>query len=73
MIAPLAYKAGAWVGAGKDTLARYRPSYGTRLVADHRGRPVVLAEDPFSIRYLQRLEPGLQLRPFTEDLFAPAG
>ncbi len=72
-IVPLAYRAGGWVGAGRAALVGHKPLFSTRVVFDHRGRPVVLAADPFTIRYLKDKEPGLQLRPFSDDLFAPAG
>jgi len=72
-IAPLSHRAGGWVGGGRAALADYKPLYSTRLVFDHRGRPVILAQDAFTIRYLKGKEPGLQLRPFSDDLFAPAG
>jgi peptide subunit release factor RF-3 len=69
----LPYRAGGWVGAGRAALAAHRSAIATRVLIDHRGRAVVLAEDPFTIRYLKGKEPGLQIRPFSDDLFAPAG
>jgi peptide chain release factor 3 len=72
-IAPLNYRAGGWVGAGRAALTNRQPFHSTRIVFDHRDRPVVLAEDAFSIRYLKGKEPQLQIRPFSDDLFAPTG
>ncbi len=72
-IAPLEFKVGAWVAGAADPAAVFQSVSGTRVVKDHRGRSVVLADDAHTIRYMQGREPGLDLRPFTEDLFAPAG
>jgi len=72
-LVPLTYRAGGWVGGGRAALVGYQPLLTPRLVFDHRDRPVLLAQDAFSIRYLKGREPGLQLRPFSDDLFAPAG
>lgn len=71
-IAPLPYRAGAWVAASADvtthTLIR-----SMKVAFDHLGRAVVLAEDAFSIRHLQKQVPSLGLLPFTDNLFAPTG
>jgi peptide chain release factor 3 len=70
-IAPMPFKAGAWIGAGDRIDSTTDLSFGSRLVTDHRKRWVVLAEDEFSIRYLKRQYPELQLQAFGESLFAP--
>lgn len=70
-VSTLAYRAGAWVGAKKDELTGFRPTVGSRLVFDHCGRPVLLTDDAFSIRYMQRQAPWLKLQSFGDDLFAP--
>jgi hypothetical protein len=43
-----------------------------KVAFDHLDRAVVLAEDAYSIRYLQKQEPSLGLRPFADNLFAPS-
>jgi len=65
--------AGAWLGASDETLAATRLPPGTRLVKDHRAGWVLLAEDPFTLRFLRSREPALGVKPFADDLFAPAG
>ncbi|WP_439626990.1 peptide chain release factor 3 [Gemmata sp.] len=71
-IAPLPYRAGAWVAASADALAVHGLVRNMKVAFDHLGRAVVLAEDPFSIRYLQKQEPGLGLLSFADNLFAPS-
>jgi peptide chain release factor 3 len=72
-IAPLPYRAGAWVGATVDALAVHSLVRSMKVAFDHQGRTVVLSEDAFSIRHLNKQEPGLGLRPFADNLFAPTG
>lgn len=71
-VRPLPYRAGAWVG-DPSALSGRPQVFNTRLARDHRGRAVILANEPFDIRYLQQKAPELGLRPFADDLFAPAG
>jgi peptide chain release factor 3 len=70
-IAPLPFRAGAWVAASAGVAAGHGLARNLKVAFDHLGRAVVLAEDAFSIRYLQKKEPGLGLRPFADNLFAP--
>jgi peptide chain release factor 3 len=70
-IEPLPYGAAAWIKGSPDELSRFRPTFGSRLVTDHRGRAVVLTEDAWSIRYMQELNPSLVFRSFSEELFIP--
>lgn len=70
-IEPTGMTAGAWLGVDLATASTVRLLPDTRLVADHRGRPVLLAADPFTLRFLQSREPALGVRPFADDLFAP--
>ena len=62
---------GAWLQGDSSVISNYRFPAGTRLVQDHRRQPVLLVEDPFTLRFLQKREPGLGVKPFSEDLFAP--
>jgi peptide chain release factor 3 len=68
-VAPLPYRAGAWVTA--SAMIGHGLTLNMKVAFDHLGRAVVLAEDAFNIRYLQKQEPGLGLRPFADNLFAP--
>ncbi|MCE9532264.1 MAG: peptide chain release factor 3 [Planctomycetes bacterium] len=70
-IAPMPFKAGAWIGASEAIATSPNLSLGSRLVTDHRNRWVVLVEDEFSIRYLKRQYPQLKLQAFGDSLFAP--
>ncbi len=72
-IRALPYRAGAWVGATAAEMNGRPPAFGVKLVLDQRGRAVILADDAFAIRYLQGKAPELKLRPFADNLFAPAG
>ena len=72
-IAPLLYKAGAWIMSKEVIPPDYQPFAGTKLVHDPRGRPVLLAEDSFTIRYIIGKEAWLGLKPFGDALFAPTG
>ena len=70
-IAPMPFKAGAWIGVPEAIAASPNLSLGSRLATDHRKRWVVLVEDEFNIRYLKGKYPDLQLQSFGESLFAP--
>jgi peptide chain release factor 3 len=70
-VEPLRYKAAAWVKGEQDDLGDLRMSHGSRLVKDHRGRTVVLADDAWNARYMQELNPSLKFRPCSEELFVP--
>jgi len=70
-IAPMPFKAGAWINAAQGIDTSTNLLAGTRLVVDHRKRWVVLAEDEFSIRFLKRQYPELKLQAFGDSLFAP--
>ncbi len=70
-IEPLPYRSGSWVGAGAASLENVRLHNGMRAALDYRGVAVLLADDPFTLRYFQRTQPELKLKPFGEDMFAP--
>ncbi len=70
-IRPLPFKAGAWVGASMSTLKQFNLTLGVKAVTDHRGDPVLLAENAFSIRYLTQKYPEIGLRAFSDNLFGP--
>ncbi|MEZ6139720.1 MAG: peptide chain release factor 3 [Zavarzinella sp.] len=70
-IVALEYKAGGWIGAPKSTLANVRLLPSTKIVYDIQNRPVILATDPFTIRYMRNKEASLKISPFSDHLFAP--
>ena len=70
-IESLPYRSGSWVGAGAASLDNVRLHNGMRAALDYRGVAVLLADDPFTLRYFQRTQPELKLKPFGDDMFAP--
>jgi len=68
----LPYGAAAWVKGERSALGGLHAPNGMLRVLDHRNRVVILAEDAWNIRYLQGVNPMLQFRPFSEELFVPA-
>jgi peptide chain release factor 3 len=68
----LPYKAAAWVKGSASALQSLRIPSDIRRVLDHRKRVAVLANDAWNIRYLAGLNPSLQVRAFSEEVFVPA-
>ena len=54
-----------------STLKQFNLTLGVKAVTDHRGDPVLLAENAFSIRYLTQKYPEIGLRAFSDNLFGP--
>ena len=72
-IAPLPYRAGAWVGVSVEALMVHALVRTMKVAFDLSGRTVVLAGDSYSIRHLAKKEPSIGLLPFTDNLFSPPG
>ncbi|MFN4257866.1 MAG: peptide chain release factor 3 [Gemmataceae bacterium] len=71
-IKTLSYRTAAWIDGGHQARAALQTFRGTRRVLDHRNREAVLADDPWHIRYLQKQNPTLAFRLFSEQFFVPS-